>query len=594
MKWFFGYISLEKKNFNIDMKSKYEEYYGISWNGKCNLIKDEIITYNEMVSNASNISEYFNKDNVIVVGEIEIDNIHELQKEYEVIFKTEEEAIIFLYHKYGTKFFQHLYGRFAFILYDYKKKSILLVRDQFGLKQLFYIEKNGCIFFANNLFLLNDFYNNNLISKTFMHNYFIYNGICDFNETPYKNVKRINVASYILIDLANNKITYEEYWKLNNIEINYKLDNKQVIKEFRKILYESTLNLIKKYENTGIALSGGIDSSIIFSLLADKNISAYSAIFDKLKSCDERYYIKLLENQYNAKKQMHYVVSDESGLFVGYPENYFFTSEPHINIINKKFSEEIFIALKKDGLNYILDGFFADHVLAGNIIYLLDSIKNQSIISTVKAINTYALNKNISFWYVLQLLLQAKTKKAFIPDIDKKLCDIYIDILDSEDKYNNKDMIIQIKSSITRNFGDLELAPRYEIECLHPYVNRKLIEFLYSLPGDFRLKNGVPKFILREAYKNKVPDEIMGRISKTQHVELSQKGLSDNWDQIYNDLKEGIITQLDFIPFNKVQWIEVLNKFRSGQAFNDDIFIYIVMEFWLQNVRKKFGSIQFY
>lgn len=90
-------------------------------------------------------------------------------------------------------------------------------------------------------------------------------------------------------------------------------------------------------------------------------------------------------------------------------------------------------------------------------------------------------------------------------------------------------MIVQIRSSIARNFADFELAPRYGLECIHPFVDIELVKALYDIPGQYKCSYGVNKEILRKVSRNRLPQKIVERVVKTNHTELSQKGLRDNW-----------------------------------------------------------------
>ncbi|BCJ98344.1 asparagine synthase-related protein [Anaerocolumna chitinilytica] len=593
MKWFFSYFSLNNIKYKLDISSKLESYYEKKSNGITNIYYNDKFYYTEFLTNNSKKINIDEEEDIIIIGDIELDNIEEILQKEQIEEKSETTILKILYKKYGDKFLDYLYGRFSFLIIDNNKNEIKLIRDQFGLKQLFYYINNEGIALSNNLFLLNDFYNETRISKRYLSNFLQYNGICDFEETPYENIYRVRMSELITYNYLNKNLQKLIYWNLENSNPGKYEFN--MLDEFKNLLYQSTYTMIRDIDKTSLALSGGVDSSVLFSILAPKKIVAYSAVFDEVKSCDERKYIEKLAEMYKVDDKIKYVYSDQSGLLEGFPNSFFYTSEPHINILNKKFSEELFEKALIDGKNYMVDGFFSDHILTGTILYLLDNLSLKNGFNIIKAINTFAFSQNVSFWFVVkQYLVKAKMDNLYIPEIDYKISKAFHEKIKNAKKFNGKDIIIQIISSITRNFGDLELAPRYQIECIHPFVNRKIVEYLYYLPGNMRLHNGTPKYILREAFRKDIPPEIMDKINKTQHVELSQKGLRENWGEIFNILKEGIITKLNFVKLSKEEWIQLLLEFRSGQTFNDNIFILITLELWLNKIQNIYGEIVFY
>lgn len=157
--------------------------------------------------------------------------------------------------------------------------------------------------------------------------------------------------------------------------------------------------------------------------------------------------------------------------------------------------------------------------------------------------------------------------------------------------YNNMDMIIQIRSSLARNFGDFELAPRYGIECIHPYVDVELVNLLYAIPGEYKSSRGKLKVILRDIAKGKVPQKIIDRVVKTNHVELSQNGLRKNWMMVFSNLKKGRICELNFCDFTVKEWVQKLQDFRCGKIVDDNIWVLLSLEVWLCEIEKKYGKL---
>lgn len=569
-----------------DLIDSYNEYYEQQFQGQC--FEARKLNFIVFDNKEDNKKFFYEEDEVGVYGDLanaffkkNNDNISIYEK------------VAFQYKQNNINFLKELSGDFSFVLVDYIKKKIYLIRDQFGIKQLFWCRNNENIVFSNFLFSLKDYYRNNAISESFLKKYYYNNGLLDFCLTPYKEVYRVNVSSFIEIKHFTNMEQLEEvkYWNLDDKGILENAENEeQWVIKIDKLIENAIKRRNKK--KVGIMLSGGLDSTTLFSYYAkfkETIVESFSAVFDELESCDERIFINELVKKY-PEKEFNYVNCDDAGILEGYPKDYFYTSEPHVNIINKELSQKLFAVAKKKGVRYMVDGFFADHIFGGSIYYVMDKIKSGQYIKAIRAMRTYAETSNKSIWKVFS--------EEVLPIRKKKLYGITDDVIKENfpslkkiKKYTNIDMVIQIRSTIARNFADFELAPRYGLECIHPYVDTELVEALYRIPGEFKCKNGVHKEILRKVAKNKLPELIVNREVKTTHVELSQKGLRDNWADIYNILGQGRICKLHFLSLTVDQWRTKLLRFRNGEEFDDKIWVLISMEIWLYQVELKYGAI---
>ena len=115
---------------------------------------------------------------------------------------------------------------------------------------------------------------------------------------------------------------------------------------------------------------------------------------------------------------------------------------------------------------------------------------------------------------------------------------------------------------------------------------------LYDIPGQYKCSYGVNKEILRKVSRNRLPQKIVERVVKTNHTELSQKGLRDNWGEIYSVLSVGRICKLNFLNISVEEWKEKIVLFRNGEKFDDNIWILISLEMWLYSIEKKYGTVK--
>lgn len=591
-------ISTHGKKNLMDLTSKYKEYFNRSIDIKEFVYEDNSILYHVLTTaNNKKYIEYLSKD-ISVFGYCEIDNKIDIKDKYNLSIKEQSnlEIVAMLYREKGIECLNDIYGNYSIVIIDRQRDNIYLVRDQLGISELYWSLQNGIIYFSNHLIFLDFLYKKNVIQKKYIINYYLNDVIPDFEDTPYPEVWRVKAAEYICFN-KTLCISKKVYWDLKWVSSDSTNTDEDSCIAIYKSLFETGLiekvRSINEGDKLGMLLSGGLDSSTIYAILKKNgySVETYSAVFNELDECDERKYINKLLEHYSDNKA-YFVESDKSGLLVDYPDSNYYTTEPHINMLNKRFSECIYSQCINNNTKIILDGIYADHILGGDIIYLMDQKCNCSVKEKYKQLTEIAKSDNISVWHMIfHVLLREKMDKGYLHGIDKKLIDRYSGYLKNA-RFDNKDMLIQIKSIQNVKFIDNELAARYGIQCIHPYADRRIIEFLYKISGKFRIKNGIPKYISRKAFENYLPVDISARLSKTQHVALSQKGLRDNWSKIYPRLQQGIFTQIEELGLSKEEWQKLLLAYRSGQVLNDSIFIFLSLEIWLQKISEMYGEIK--
>lgn len=177
MKWFYGmYGNFSTKN-KIILSEKVNSYYNRIFEYNTNNYEEEGLYYTEFFNSNSTKSEKFG--DIIILGNMSLDYVPDEIRKGGDNRKTDFYYVYVLYMKYGSKFAEYLYGKFAFVIIDKKCNTVALIRDQFGLEQLFYAQVNGCFIFANNIFLLDNFYNGNEILTEYINKFIQYNGICN-------------------------------------------------------------------------------------------------------------------------------------------------------------------------------------------------------------------------------------------------------------------------------------------------------------------------------------------------------------------------------------------------------------------------------
>ena len=188
-------------------------------------------------------------------------------------FKTSGDAEVFLYYiyEYGIReALKAARGMYALAVLDRNKKRLLMARDRLGIKPLYYSYINGKIVVASEIktikYFKNDLRDSNL-DKQVVYDYIKYGAMHETTRTFYDDIKSIPAGSYMSYEESCNG-------EVENIERYYdlpKLDSQKAEKESFIDTREELINTMKMHIQSdvpvGLALSGGIDSSILFILL---------------------------------------------------------------------------------------------------------------------------------------------------------------------------------------------------------------------------------------------------------------------------------------------------------------------------------------
>jgi asparagine synthase (glutamine-hydrolysing) len=226
----------------------------------------------KIIDLATGSQPIFNEDRTVaVVFNGEIYNFRELRAELEAqghSFRTntDTEVLVHLYEQHGEDFPKLLRGMFAFALWDAKERKLLLARDQFGIKPLYYAVSGGRLYFASELKALR------LaagvcggLDPAALDYYFTYLYI-PAPLTVYKGVNKLEPASTLV--LRNGAARVEKYWKLD-AAVDKELPERFYLEGIRDLLSQSVKEQLVSDVPLGLLLSGGVDSVSLLAFMAE-------------------------------------------------------------------------------------------------------------------------------------------------------------------------------------------------------------------------------------------------------------------------------------------------------------------------------------
>lgn len=232
-------------------------------------------------------------DNIAIVFNGEIYNYKELIKEYKLECKTKSdtEVIIRLYQKFDTNFLNLLNGMFAFAIYDKSKHRLFFARDRYGKKPFYYYYRDSKFIFASEIkSILKLLEAKPNFNQKALSEYLSFMTPLPPN-TFYENIYKLPSGYSGTLD---KELKLNKYYQLENIESS--IFNEEIaIKEIEKTLLTSIDYRLKSDVEVATLLSGGIDSSLLSAIYAQKQkINTFSIGYDEYKDYDELNYAKVV------------------------------------------------------------------------------------------------------------------------------------------------------------------------------------------------------------------------------------------------------------------------------------------------------------
>src|SRR2546423_4100484 len=218
----------------------------------------------------------------------EIYNFLELRGELEALghsFKsrTDTEVILHLYEEEGAECVKRLNGMFAFALFDRRKRKLVLARDHFGIKPLYYYHENGCLVFASEIkaILASNAYSTE-VNWQAARDFFTYLYVpCP--ETMFRGIYQVPPAHVVELDLTTNQLESRRFWQPRQIErVNGNGSHQDEKERLRELLSDSVERQMISDVPLGVFLSGGVDSPILAGLMmqsSSQKIKTFTVVF---------------------------------------------------------------------------------------------------------------------------------------------------------------------------------------------------------------------------------------------------------------------------------------------------------------------------
>jgi asparagine synthase (glutamine-hydrolysing) len=514
----------------------------------------------------------FSQDgSVVIVFNGEIYNHQVLRKEFEATgyryrSRSDTESIINAYQEYGLDFVHKLLGMFAIAIWDQKKQQLVLARDRIGIKPLYYTIASGNFIFGSEIKAI---LQHPAVYREFNEealDAFLTFLVSPAPLTMFKNIYKLEPGHRMVIG-RDGQIRKEQYWDPVPIGLQPSIDldgtpiphsklleagpptsEEACISTIRTLLKQSVKDRMMSDVPFGVFLSGGIDSSTNVALMAalmDRPVDTFSVGFRDLEKYNELQYARQIAKEF--KTNHHEVIIDQKLAFDFLPKLIYHQDEPIADpvCIPLYFVSKL---ARDNGTIVIQVGEGSDEQFAGYESYLRElrfyrwlwrpyqtlRLFPRSVLrlATERYTRSHdylrldyvrkATQQDELFWGGVNVFTETHKKSllnSYQQGRDHRARELarhwHGEILrrDPQADYLKRMVYLEFKNRLPElllmRVDKVSMAT--SVESRVPFLDHRLVEYSMTIPNRFKVKAGVPKYILKKAVEGLIPSNIIHR-----------------------------------------------------------------------------------
>lgn len=499
---------------------------------------------------------FSNDKSIIIVFNGEIYNFLELKVELEnlghkFITNSDTEVIIKSYQQWGIDCQVKFNGMWSFALYDKNNSVFYLSRDRVGEKPLFYTVFNKTIVFGSEIKTLVKYGVPLNINKEIIELYLFLTYIPS-PQTIYNNVFKLKPGHFIKVD--QNGMKEIKYWSLPEIdEGEMNKDKKEIYEYFESTLIDSVKIRMRSDVKYGAFLSGGLDSSSVVSVMSSLSnypVETFTIGF-KEKSFDESSLAELVAKKFKTNHHLNYVEPDSfddslAKVIKHTDEPFGDSSAIPTGYVAREASKCVKMVLTGDGGDEILSGYntYLGIKIANYYNKIPSSIKRSSnwllklaaenstdqirykLNHILNVTNSASMGFNERFIrkmaYSDYATIKSLIKNKQVWSIEDFVSDYFNSIPVKDDFY--KLMYFHFQYSLPDDYLTKidRMTMAYSIEARVPFLDYRLIEYMFHVDKSIKLNGWKTKTVLRETIGRTLPNELLKAPKKGFGVPLRE------------------------------------------------------------------------
>lgn len=561
-----------------------------------------------------------NEDGTVwVVFNGEIYNFRELRRELEsrghrFATQSDTEVIVHLYEERGAECVQALRGMFAFAIWDKKTHTLLLARDRFGKKPLYYAETPTGWWFGSEIKALlraPDLPQDLQLSA--LDDYLAL-GYIPAPQSIYRAVQKLPAASVLTLHAGHT--TVRRYWRLP-WQPGPPLSEQQAREGLRAHLEDAVQCRLIADVPLGAFLSGGVDSTTVVWLMSralQEPVQTFSIGFDQ-PGMDELPAAREVAQAFHANHHEQRVNPDALALLPelvnAFDEPFGDSSAIPTYLVSRMARQHVTVALSGDGGDELFAGYerYQRYMLLSRLRrVLLGGVGANACASAVGAIGMSASGASsarlhrtaaalrraalpplaryaqLVGLYTPELRRELQSNARYpVPDVPRAIASAWQDAVTYDpvrrlqavdaETYLIDDVLVKVDRATMAN----------SLESRAPLLDHRLWEYVATLPTSFKLAHGESKYLLRSLLRDQVPPTVLNRTKQGFAIPRSRWFRGEWQDQVRPLLLEGEMTHYFARPCLE----RMLTEHASGRVDHGErLWLLLVFAAWRQHQQR--------
>lgn len=519
---------------------------------------------------------------------------------------SDTETLLESYVEKGTACLEDLIGMFAFCIYDETERSLFLARDRVGVKPLYYVAREGVFAFASEIKpLLRLPFVSRALDPVALDAYFTL-GYIPGSLCIFRDIRKLRPAHYATFVMTSSRLTIRQYWELDGRW--QKLDGfsePELVDILEHKLRDSVRLRMLSDVPIGCFLSGGLDSSIVSSLMAlesDTPIRTFNISFSS-KQHDESAYARMVADHIGATHTECRVEMDASKslyhLIDHFDEPLADSSMIPTYYVSKVARKQVVVVLSGDGGDELFGGYnwyswlYALQDLQRKLGFGCSLVRTigRSLPRTVPSqhlLSCLGLESEIQFLDRVGCLNQDAKNSIYSPEFfddlhGRSYSAVFLKYFrrfegDLLQRMTGTDLQFYLPDDILAKVDRCSMA--VSLEARVPWLDHRIVEFAFSLPSKFRWNQGTKKYLTKKLSKKLLPKQLPVERKQGFSIPLDAWMDGELGDMLQEQMGQRDIKHYLKIPAVKIALERHRRCHRNKLAF--PLFSLLVFSLWFE------------
>lgn len=527
------------------------------------------------------------------------------------LFRTDHsdtEIIVHAYEQWGVAAFDRFNGIFALGIVDLRKQRLVLARDHFGVKPLYYYSRGSRFLFSSEIkAILQCPSVERTLDRQALSDYLSFRYVPS-PLTTFKDVFKLEAGGFLDFDIAGNHILQVASFRPATAAIDNSKNLAQWVSEYQDLFEQSVKSQLISDVEIGVLLSGGIDSSAVCSIAAkhlDKQVRTYTVGFKDFPAGNEideatqfARHIGTLHKNVIIDDLDFVEVLDEVAYFMDEPTAT--SSAIPLYYLTKQIKNDVKVVLTGQGADEPLAGYPR---YRGERLYqygfghlsclqpMIEKLPRQERLK--RAFRSFSHHDTFDRFMAVYYLFSQDQQAALLKEPIPSLANPLLERLFAE--YHADDALGRMLYMDTRAwlpddlliYGD-KATMINSIEARVPILDKDLIGFIESMPSKYKLSfqlNG--KFIHKKACEKWLPSFVIKRPKKGFDTPIDRWFRKELGGYVRDQLLGGTVCKY---LFNASFVEDMMTRHRSGKDnFQRHLFALLMLEKWAQKYQVDLG-----